>query len=146
MYDGPKQNDALGTTNRGNSCESGLCALCSADCKGKCETWLSALLGRKLLYPRDFGETTAGSANLVAPGIGYHALRIQGYAYGARGVENRLCTASDVGIAEIDSQHQGFFKAAHRQSVLTRAPTNEELGPAAKGPARLGDKGLTLTH
>ena len=62
MYEAPKQNDALGTTNRGNACESGLCTLCSADCKGKCETWLSALLGRKLLYPRDFGETTAGSS------------------------------------------------------------------------------------
>ena len=95
MYEAPKQNDALGTTNRGNPCESGLCTLCSADCKGKCETWLSALLGRKLLYPRDFGETTAGSANVVAEGVGYHALRIQGYAYGAQGLIDRLSTASD---------------------------------------------------
>ncbi|HSQ07362.1 MAG TPA: glutamate synthase-related protein [Chromatiaceae bacterium] len=95
MYEAPKQNDALGTTNRGNPCESGLCTLCSADCKGKCETWLSALLGRKLLYPRDFGETTAGSANVVAEGVGYHALRIQGYAYGAQGLTDRLSTASD---------------------------------------------------
>jgi len=69
-------------------------------------------------------------------GCRYHALRIQGYAYGARGLEDRLSTASDVGIADIDSQHQGFFKAAHRRSVLTRAGTNEELGPAAKAPAR----------
>ena len=95
MYDAPKQNDALGTTNRGNPCESGLCTLCSADCKGKCETWLSSLMGRKLLYPRDFGETTAGSANIVAQGVGYHALRIQGYAYGAQGLTDRLSTASD---------------------------------------------------
>ena len=70
MYEAPKQNDALGTTNRGNPCESGLCTLCSADCKGKCETWLSALLGRKLLYPRDFGETTAGSAKSSQKGSG----------------------------------------------------------------------------
>jgi hypothetical protein len=95
MYEAPKQNDALGTTNRGNPCESGLCTLCSSDCKGKCETWLSSLLGRKLLYPRDFGHTTSGSANVVAEGIGYHALRIQGYAYGARGLADRLSTASD---------------------------------------------------
>ncbi len=95
MYEAPKQNDALGTTNRGNPCESGLCTLCSADCKGKCETWLSSLLGRKLLYPRNFGETTAGSANVVAEGVGYHALRIQGYAYGAQGLTDRLSTASD---------------------------------------------------
>lgn len=91
----PKQNDALGTTNRGNACESGLCTLCTADCKGKCETWLSALLGRKLLYPRDFGNITAGSANIVAEGVGYHALRIHGYAYGAHGLDGKLSSSPD---------------------------------------------------
>ena len=74
-----KQNDALGTTNRGNPCDSGLCTLCTADCKGNCETWLASLLGRKLLYPREFGNITSGSANVSAEGIGYHALRIAGY-------------------------------------------------------------------
>ena len=75
-----KQNVALGTSNRGNPCESGLCTLCSSDCKGRCETWLSSMLGRKLLYPRNFGEITSGSSNVLADGVGYHALRIQGYA------------------------------------------------------------------
>lgn len=88
MYGAPKQNDALGTSNRGNPCESGLCTLCSADCKGKCETWLSSLIGRKLLYPRNFGNTTAGSGHVLAQGIGYHAVRIQGYAYGAQGLDD----------------------------------------------------------
>jgi hypothetical protein len=95
MYQAPKQNDALGTTNRGNPCESGLCTLCSSDCKGKCETWLASLIGRKLLYPRNFGDITAGSANLGAEGIGYHALRIQGYAYGAHGLDDRLSRSAD---------------------------------------------------
>ncbi len=95
MYQAPKQNDALGTTNRGNPCESGLCTLCSSDCKGKCETWLASLVGRKLLYPRNFGEITAGSANIDAEGIGYHALRIQGYAYGAHGLRGRLSPSPD---------------------------------------------------
>jgi hypothetical protein len=90
-----KQNDALGTANRGNPCESGLCTLCTADCKGKCETWLSSLVGRKMLYPREFGDATAGSANIVATGVGYHALRIQGYAYGSHGLEERLSHSSD---------------------------------------------------
>ena len=76
MYQAPKQNDALGTTNRGNPCESGLCILCTSDCKGKCETWLSSLVGRKLLYPREFGWTTSGSAHTVSLGVGYHALRV----------------------------------------------------------------------
>jgi len=90
-----KQNDALGTTNRGNPCESGLCTLCTADCKGKCEAWLSSLLGRKLLYPRNFGKITAGSAKIVAEGVGYHALRIQGYAYGAHGLDDKLSRNAD---------------------------------------------------
>jgi hypothetical protein len=95
MYQAPKQNDALGTTNRGNPCESGLCTLCTADCKGKCETWLSSLIGRKLLYPRNFGNVTAGSAHIAAEGVGYHALRIQGYPYGAHGLDSRLTGDAD---------------------------------------------------
>ena len=46
-------------------------------------------VGRKLLYPRNFGDITSGSANIVAEGVGYHALRIQGYAYGAHGRDDR---------------------------------------------------------
>lgn len=85
MIEWRKSNDALGTSNRGNPCESGLCTLCDSACKGKCETWLASLRGRELLYPRRFGFVTAGSANVVALGLGYHALRIQGYAYGWNG-------------------------------------------------------------
>ena len=58
-----KNNDVLGTTNRGNPAESGLCTLCRADCMGQCETWKSSLVGRKLLYPRDFGVVTSGANN-----------------------------------------------------------------------------------
>lgn len=90
-----KQNDALGTTNRGNPCESGLCTLCMSSCTGKCETWLSSLRGRKMLYPRNFGETTAGSSQTTALGLGYHALRIQGYAYGAHGLSDGLSNNPD---------------------------------------------------
>jgi hypothetical protein len=82
MIEWRKSNDALGTVNRGNACESGLCTLCDSACKGKCETWLSSLRGRELLYPRKFGYITSGSSNVSAVGLGYHALRIQGYAYG----------------------------------------------------------------
>jgi glutamate synthase domain-containing protein 2 len=82
MIEWRKANDALGTANRGNACESGLCTLCDSGCKGKCETWLSALRGREMLYPRKFGYITSGSSNVTAVGVGYHALRIHGYAYG----------------------------------------------------------------
>jgi hypothetical protein len=95
MLQWPKTNDALGTTNRGNPCESGLCTLCMSDCKGKCETWLSSLVGRKLLYPRAFGNSTSGSSHVSAEGAGYHALRIQGYAYGAQGLAPGLTKDPD---------------------------------------------------
>jgi len=90
-----KSNDVLNTVNRGNPCESGLCTLCRADCSGKCETWLSSLKGRSLLYPRDFGTVTAGSANTSHVGVSYNSLRIQGYNYGAEGMAKGLSTSPD---------------------------------------------------
>ena len=90
-----KSNDVLGTSNRGNPAESGLCTLCRADCQGKCETWMSSLVGRKLLYPRDFGSVTAGSDNTTHVGVSYNSLRIQGYNYGAKGMASTLSTDSD---------------------------------------------------
>ncbi|UDQ99371.1 glutamate synthase-related protein [Lentisphaerota bacterium WC36G] len=95
MIQWSKKNDAIGTVNRGDRCESGLCTLCRADCKGKCETWLSSLVGRKLLYPRDYGITTSGSANVTSLGVGYHSLRIQGYAYGSKGLDAGLTKDPD---------------------------------------------------
>ncbi|ARN56736.1 glutamate synthase-related protein [Sedimentisphaera salicampi] len=95
MIQWPKSNDALGTVNRGNPCESGLCTLCLSSCKGKCETWMSSLVGRKLLYPREFGNITSGSANVTSLGLGYHSLRIQGYAYGSRGLAEGLTKDPD---------------------------------------------------
>jgi hypothetical protein len=78
-FEWPKSSDVLGTANSGNPAESGLCTLCRADCKGKCEIWLSGMVGRKLLYPRDFGAVTAGSSNTTHSGVNHDALRIQGY-------------------------------------------------------------------
>lgn len=99
-----KNNDALGAVNRGIPCESGLCTLCDSACKGKCETWLSCLEGRKMLYPRRFGYSTSGANHVEAVGTGYHALRIQGYAYGSKGIGQHLtddpddCTFTNVDV------------------------------------------------
>jgi len=90
-----KRNDVLGTVNRGNAAESSLCTLCRADCEGKCETWLSGMVGRKLLYPRDFGLVTAGANNTTHVGVSYNSLRIQGYAYGAHGLNGNLSSDPD---------------------------------------------------
>ncbi len=90
-----KTNDVLGTVNRGEACESGLCTLCRSDCSGKCETFKSSLVGRKLLYPRDFGSVTAGSSNINHVGVSYNNLRIQGYHYGATGIAPGLSHSAD---------------------------------------------------
>ncbi|RLC21367.1 MAG: FMN-binding glutamate synthase family protein [Deltaproteobacteria bacterium] len=90
-----KSNDVLGTSNRGNPAESGLCTLCRADCQGKCETWLSSLVGRKLLYPRSFGIVTAGANNTNHVGVSYNSLRVQGYAYGASGLSDDMSNSPD---------------------------------------------------
>jgi glutamate synthase domain-containing protein 2 len=95
MFDRNKNNDALGAINRGVPCESGLCTLCDSACKGKCETWLSCMEGRKMLYPRKFGYSTAGGDNVTSVGTGYHTIRIQGYAYGSSGLNENLSDDPD---------------------------------------------------
>ena len=119
-----KSNDVLGTSNRGNPCESGVCTLCIADCKGKCETFMASLMGRKLLYPREFGLITSGSSNVVLEGVGYHALRIQGYAYGAHGLYQQLTSDPDDCVfpnVRIDTQFGNEVKTKCRVPIMTGA-------------------------
>jgi len=124
MIQWPKSNDALGTVNRGNPCESGLCTLCRADCKGKCETWLSCVQGRKTLYPRDFGWITAGSTNTTHVGVSYNSLRINGYNYGSHGLAKGLTTNEDDCIFPNVSTEGEFgtkIKTKFRIPVMTGA-------------------------
>ena len=124
MIQWPKSNDALGTVNRGNPCESGLCTLCRADCKGKCETWLASLKGRKMLYPRDFGSITAGSANTSPIGVSYNSLRIDGYLYGAKGIPNGLTNSEDDCIfpnVNTEGEFGGEVKTKFRVPMMTGA-------------------------
>jgi hypothetical protein len=53
------------------------------------------MIGRKLLYPRDFGLVTAGANNTTHVGVSYNSLRIQGYAYGSKGLNKTLTTDAD---------------------------------------------------
>ena len=124
MPEWKKTNDALGTVNRGDACESGLCTLCRADCKGKCEVWTSSLVGRKLLYPRDFGTITSGSSNVTSEGLGYHALRIQGYAYGAHGLPKGLTNNADDCIfpnVSLETTFGNTVKTKCRVPIMTGA-------------------------
>jgi hypothetical protein len=120
----PKNNDAIGTLNRGVSAESGLCTLCDSACKGKCEVWLASLKGRKLLYPRDFGRTTSGAWHITSVGLGYHAIRIQGFAYGAHGIKAPLSNDADDCIftnASIETQFGTDVKTKCRIPIMTGA-------------------------
>ena len=120
----PKVNDVLGTINRGNPSESGLCTLCRADCIGKCEAWLSSLRGRKVLYPRDFGSVTAGSANTTHIGVNYNSLRINGYLYGANGLPKGLSNSEDECIfpnVNLETEFGQEIKTKARIPVMTGA-------------------------
>lgn len=124
MIQWPKSNDALGTVNRGNPCESGLCTLCRADCAGKCETWMSSMRGRKMLYPRDFGAITSGSANVTSVGVGYHSVRINGYPYGAKGLPSGLSNDPDDCIfpnVDIETRFGGEIETKCRVPIMTGA-------------------------
>lgn len=124
MIHWPKSNDAIGTANRGVVCESGLCTLCESSCKGKCETWLSGMAGRKLLYPRHFGRTTAGSANTKHLGVSYNSLRINGYCYGARGMASGLSSNEDDCIfpnVDVSSSFGKKIKTRTRVPLMTGA-------------------------
>jgi hypothetical protein len=118
MIQYPKSNDVLGTVNRGNAAESGLCTLCRSDCRGRCETWLSSIKGRKLLYPRDFGSVTAGSSNVNHVGICYNNLRIQGYNYGANGLPDGLSNSADDCIFTNVNINTSFGKAKKTKSAV----------------------------
>ena len=114
-----KNNDVLGTVNRGTPCESGLCTLCRADCQGKCEIWLGSMRGRDALYPRDFGVITAGSGNAGSVGVSYNSLRIQGCLYGAADADKNLAKAGDVLFTDV-SLKASF--GAESQKFVCRYP------------------------
>lgn len=119
-----KSNDVLGTSNRGNPAESSLCTLCRADCQGRCETWLSSLVGRKLLYPRSFGIVTAGANNTTHVGVSYNSLRIQGYAYGVSGLAENLTNNPDDCIfpnVKLETEFGNEVKTKIRMPLMTGA-------------------------
>ncbi|MFX1258113.1 MAG: glutamate synthase-related protein [Promethearchaeota archaeon] len=69
-----------------DSCESGLCPICIADCPVMCEVSKSALRGREVLYPsrEHFGNSTAGTPKDF--GFSYGDFQIQFEVRGAQGI------------------------------------------------------------
>ena len=94
----PNANEATGTSNRSKSVVpmSGICSSCHDGCKGNCEIWLSSFRGREVLYPRLFGDMTAG-ADKNYP-VDYSHLNIQGYAVGAKGMPEGIEANPDTTI------------------------------------------------
>jgi len=82
------RNSMLGTRTRvDDSCESGLCPICIADCPVFCEVSKSALRGREVLYPmrEHFGDSTAGTPKDF--GFSYSDFQIQFEVRGAKGIQ-----------------------------------------------------------
>ena len=85
---------------------------------------MASLKGRKMLYPRDFGNTTIASSNAVAEGVGYHALRILGYCYGAFGIQPPLTTNPDDCLftnVNIETSFGNTVKTLCRLPIMTGA-------------------------
>lgn len=91
-----KTNEKMGSVNRGVPCESGLCGFCRVDCQGKCETWLSSMLGRKTLIPQNYGNASLGTDNIAPLGVSFNSLKIRGRVYGAEGLDPSQAKIGDV--------------------------------------------------
>ncbi|TFG00167.1 MAG: FMN-binding glutamate synthase family protein [Promethearchaeota archaeon] len=82
------RSSMIGTRTRvEDSCESGLCPICLADCPVFCEVSKAALRGREVLYPlrQYFGDSTAGTPKDF--GFSYSDFQIQFEVRGAQGIE-----------------------------------------------------------
>lgn len=82
------------------------------------------MMGRKLLYPRDFGSVTAGSANTWHVGVGYNSLRVQGRVYGAKGLPPGLSNSVDECIfpnVSIETEYGTNRKTKARVPLMTGA-------------------------
>ena len=97
-----KNNEKIGAVNRGTPCESGLCNFCRTDCQGRCETWLSSLMGRRTLVPRDYGNATIGTENTTHVGVSYNALRIRGRVFGGAGLDPEKARTGDAAYCDAD--------------------------------------------
>jgi len=114
----PNANESTGTFNRSRSVVpmSGLCSSCHDGCKGGCEIWLSSFRGREVLYPRMFGDITAG-ADKNYP-VDYSHLNIQGYAVGAKGMPEGIEANPDTTIfSNVNTEVEYGWEAPIKMSL-----------------------------
>jgi glutamate synthase domain-containing protein 2 len=114
----PNANESTGTANRSRSVVpmSGICSSCHDGCKGSCEIWLSSFRGREVLYPRLFGDMTAG-ADKNYP-VDYSHLNIQGYAVGAKGMPEGVEANPDTTIfSNVNTEVQYGWEAPIKMTM-----------------------------
>jgi glutamate synthase domain-containing protein 2 len=126
----PNASDATGSFNRSKCVvpQSGLCAVCVDGCTGGCETFFASMRGRELLYPKPFGQITAG-ADKNYP-VDYSHLNIQGYAVGAEGLPEGVEPSPDTAIFPVvDTQTEyGWTKKVRmRLPIFTGALGSTEI-------------------
>ncbi len=126
----PNSNEATGTFNRSKSVVpmSGICSACRDGCTGGCELFVSSFRGREVLYPRFYGDITAG-ADKNYP-LDYSHLNIQGYATGAKGLPMGTEANSDTAIfpnVNTEAEYGWNRKARMRLPIFTGALGSTEI-------------------
>jgi glutamate synthase domain-containing protein 2 len=126
----PNSNEATGTINRSRSVVpmSGICTRCLDGCTGFCEIWLSSFRGREVIYPGPFGEVTAGGEKDYP--VDYSHLNIQGYATGAKGLQDGVKINSDVLIfpnVNTETEYGWSKKVKMRLPIFTGALGSTEI-------------------
>jgi glutamate synthase domain-containing protein 2 len=126
----PNASDATGSFNRSKSIvpQSGLCAVCVDGCAGGCETFMASFRGRELLYPKPFGQITAG-ADKDYP-VDYSHINIQGYAVGAVGLPEGVEPGPDTAIfpvVDTETEYGWSKKVKMRLPMFTGALGSTEI-------------------
>jgi len=105
-----------------------LCAVCLDGCAGDCEVFLSSFRGREVLYPKPFGQITAG-ADKDYP-VDYSHLNIQGYAVGAEGMPEDVEPGPDTAVfpaVNTETKYGWTKKVKMRMPMFTGALGSTEI-------------------
>ena len=114
----PNASEATGTVNRLRHVvpSSGLCPVCLDGCAGGCEAFVASFRGREVLYPKPFGQVTAG-ADKDYP-VDFSHLNIQGYAVGADGLPSGVVGGPDTAVfPSVDTETEYGWQKKVRMKV-----------------------------
>jgi len=107
---------------------SGMCTDCLDGCKGNCELFVASFRGREVLYPKPFGDITAG-ADKDYP-VDYSHVNILGYALGAEGMPEGVEPGPDTAIfpsVNTETEYGWDKKVKLRVPVFTGALGSTEI-------------------